>query len=138
MVRPPGEVGGGLSSISKATLPFRDREGIASDISSNSSYTRRGVGRRRHRDGMLSGVINWTSESASLGGVVPVTWRTNMSDDKSKPGGQDRKRISLTDDYEVRDWAKKFGVTTSELTTAVQRVGNDAADVEAHLKSTKK
>lgn len=57
-----------------------------------------------------------------------------MSDDKSKSGGQDRKLISLSEDYEVRDWSKKFGVTPDELKAAVKAVGNDAAAVEAHLK----
>lgn len=57
-----------------------------------------------------------------------------MSDDKSKSGGQDRKRISVNEDYEVRDWSKKFGVTPEELKAAVKAVGNDAAAVEAHLK----
>lgn len=57
-----------------------------------------------------------------------------MSDDKTKSGGQDRKRINLTEDYEVRDWSKKFGATEDELREAVQAVGNDAAAVEAHLK----
>lgn len=57
-----------------------------------------------------------------------------MSDDKTKSGGQDRKRISLREDYEVRDWSQKFGVTADELRAAVQAVGNDAAAVEAHLK----
>jgi hypothetical protein len=57
-----------------------------------------------------------------------------MSDDKSKSGGQDRKLISLSEDYEVRDWSKKFGVTAEELKAAVEAVGNDAAAVEAHLK----
>ena len=47
-----------------------------------------------------------------------------MSDDKSNPGGQNRKLISLSEDYEVRDWAKKFGGTTEELTAAVKKVGN--------------
>jgi hypothetical protein len=61
-----------------------------------------------------------------------------MSDDKSKPGGQDRKRVSVSEDYEVRDWSKKFGVTKEELTAAVKKVGNVASDVEAHLKSSKK
>ena len=56
-----------------------------------------------------------------------------MADDKTKPGGQDRTRISLTDPYEVRDWAKKFGVTEEELTAAVKKVGNSASDVQAHL-----
>lgn len=57
-----------------------------------------------------------------------------MSDDKTKSGGQDRTRISLTEDYEVRDWSKKFGVSEEELKAAVKTVGNDAVAVEAHLK----
>ncbi|WP_458233015.1 DUF3606 domain-containing protein [Roseateles sp. P5_E8] len=57
-----------------------------------------------------------------------------MSDDKSKSGGQDRTRINLSEDYEVRDWSKRFGVTAEELKAAVKAVGNDAAAVEAHLK----
>lgn len=60
-----------------------------------------------------------------------------MSDDKSKSGGQDRTRISLSEDYEVRDWSKKFGVSEDELKAAVKAVGNDAAAVEAHLKGKK-
>jgi hypothetical protein len=60
-----------------------------------------------------------------------------MSDDKTKSGGQDRSRISLSEDYEVRDWSKKFGVTPAELKAAVKAVGNDARAVEAHLKGTK-
>lgn len=60
-----------------------------------------------------------------------------MSDDKSKSGGQDRSRISLSEDYEVRDWSRKFGVTTDELKAAVKAVGNDAKAVEAHLKGRK-
>ena len=27
-----------------------------------------------------------------------------MADDKSKPGGQDRTRINVNEDYELRDW----------------------------------
>ncbi len=62
---------------------------------------------------------------------------SNMSDDKSKSGGQDRTRISLREDYEVRDWSKKFGVTADELRAAVKAVGNEAKAVEAHLKGKK-
>jgi hypothetical protein len=60
-----------------------------------------------------------------------------MPDDKSKSGGQDRKRINLNEDYEVRDWAKKFGVTPEQLRQAVTTVGNQAEDVERHLKGSK-
>jgi hypothetical protein len=60
-----------------------------------------------------------------------------MSDDKTKTGGQDRTRISLSEDYEVRDWAKKFDVTADELKAAVKAVGSEAKAVEAHLKGKK-
>lgn len=58
-----------------------------------------------------------------------------MSDDKSKSGGQDRTRINLGEDYEVRHWARKFGVTPDQLKAAVQAAGNDAKAVEEHLKA---
>jgi hypothetical protein len=57
-----------------------------------------------------------------------------MADDKSNVGGQDRTRINLSQDYEVRDWSKKFGVTPEELRAAVQAVGSNAQDVERHLR----
>lgn len=56
-----------------------------------------------------------------------------MSDDKSKSGGQDRQRISLSEDYEVRGWAAKFGVTEDALRRAVERVGDRAEDVQREL-----
>lgn len=57
-----------------------------------------------------------------------------MSDDKNQPGGQDRKRISLSEDYEVRDWSQKFGVSEDRLREAVGKVGNMADDVERELR----
>ena len=59
-----------------------------------------------------------------------------MSDDKSKTGGQDRKRINVSQDYEVRDWAARLGVTPDELREAVKAAGDEAAAVEAYLKRT--
>ena len=56
-----------------------------------------------------------------------------MADDKSKPGGQDRTRINVNEDYELRDWSKKFGVSPEELKEAVAKVGNNVADVRKHL-----
>jgi len=56
-----------------------------------------------------------------------------MSDDKSKTG-QDRKLISLTEDYEVRDWCKSLGCTEAELRAAVKAVGNSAEKVREFLK----
>lgn len=56
-----------------------------------------------------------------------------MSDDKSKTGQADRSRINLSEDYEVRDWAAKFGVTQEALRRAVERVGPMAEDVKREL-----
>lgn len=57
-----------------------------------------------------------------------------MSDNKQSSGGQDRKRINVNQDYELRDWSKKFGVTPEELKKAVASVGDRADAVEKHLK----
>lgn len=56
-----------------------------------------------------------------------------MSDDKSKTGKQDRERINVNEDYELRDWSKKFGVSKEELRKAVQSVGTSAEAVRKHL-----
>lgn len=61
-----------------------------------------------------------------------------MSDDKTKPGGQDRTRINVNEDYELRDWSKKFNVSPDQLKAAVQAVGTSAAAVEQHLKQSHK
>lgn len=59
-----------------------------------------------------------------------------MSDDKTQTGNPDRQRISLSEDYEVRDWSQKFGVSEERLRAAVQKVGNQADDVERELRGT--
>ena len=58
-----------------------------------------------------------------------------MADDKSKTGGQDRKRIDINQDYEVRDWAAKFGVTPEQLKAAVAKAGTWSDDVQKQLKA---
>jgi uncharacterized protein DUF3606 len=60
-----------------------------------------------------------------------------MSDDLSKRGGQDRKRIDVSQDWEVRDWAQRFGVSQEDVKSAVKAVGDKAADVERYLKGKK-
>ena len=60
-----------------------------------------------------------------------------MADDKRKSGGHDRTRINTSQDYELQDWAKKFGVSAEQLKAAVKAVGTNAKDVEAHLKKGK-
>lgn len=55
-----------------------------------------------------------------------------MTDDTNKTA-QDRKLISLHEDYEVRDWCKSLGCTADELKAAVKAVGNSAEAVRKHL-----
>lgn len=56
-----------------------------------------------------------------------------MADDLKQSGSPDRDRINMSENYEVRDWAKKFGVTEDELRKAVARVGDRADAVRQHL-----
>ena len=59
-----------------------------------------------------------------------------MADDKGNRGPQDRARINLTEDYEVRYWTQKFGVSKTELEKTVAKVGERAAAVAQALGKT--
>jgi hypothetical protein len=69
--------------------------------------------------------VAWALLSPSTGGQ-----HGRRSD---KGGSPDRERINLKEDYEVRDWAKKFGVSEEELWQAVAKVGDRADAVRQHL-----
>lgn len=58
-----------------------------------------------------------------------------MADDKQAVGSPDRDRISLSEDYEIRDWTTSLGVSEAELREAVDAVGNSADAVRAYLKT---
>ena len=58
-----------------------------------------------------------------------------MADDKTKTGGQDRERINVNEDYELRDWSKSLNVTPERLKEAVAAVGDRAEKVREFLKS---
>ena len=67
---------------------------------------------------------------------IPATKNTQiMSDDKNIRGPQDRSRINLQEDYEVRYWTEKFRITKEVLTEAVQEVGSVASRVEDWLRT---
>ena len=55
-------------------------------------------------------------------------------DNKKNTGTADRDRINVNEDYELRGWSEKFGVSKEVLKAAVKAVGPMAKDVEAHLK----
>ena len=56
-----------------------------------------------------------------------------MADDKTNSGGQDRARINVNEDYELRDWSQRLGVTPEKLKEAVKKVGPIAHDVKREL-----
>jgi hypothetical protein len=58
-------------------------------------------------------------------------------DDKSKITHQDAQRVNVNEDYELRDWAERFGVTKDQLKKAVEKVGPMAKDVERELQASR-
>jgi len=56
-----------------------------------------------------------------------------MADDTTNRGPQDRSRINLSEDYEVRYWTKELGVSKDELARLVQQHGNSAEKVRQEL-----
>jgi hypothetical protein len=56
-----------------------------------------------------------------------------MADDMNNRGPQDRARISLSEEHEVRYWTQALGVDKEELAAAVKAVGPSADRVRAHL-----
>lgn len=58
-----------------------------------------------------------------------------MADDRTQAGGADRSRINVNEDYELRYWSQKFGVSHDALKKAVAAVGPVAKTVEQHLKT---
>jgi hypothetical protein len=57
-----------------------------------------------------------------------------MTDDKTKHGPADAKRINVDEAYEVQYWTKEFGISAQQLRAAVKRVGVMVEDVRAELR----
>ena len=57
-----------------------------------------------------------------------------MSDSTQNRGPQDRSRISLGQDHEVRYWTQELGVSDAELRMAVAMAGSAAEDVRRFLR----
>jgi NAD(P)H-nitrite reductase large subunit len=53
--------------------------------------------------------------------------------DKAAP---DRSKISIQNDYELKYWARHFGVAQEDLRRAIEKVGNSAASVRKELQRT--
>ena len=60
-----------------------------------------------------------------------------MADDRTNRGAVDRDRINVDQDYELRYWSERLGVTPAQLRQAVEDVGPMVAKVEQHLRSAR-
>ena len=56
-----------------------------------------------------------------------------MADDLTKRAPQDRSRINLSEEYEVRYWTKELGVSADELKRLVAQHGNSTDKVRQAL-----
>jgi len=56
-----------------------------------------------------------------------------MSDNLNLAGAQDRARINIHEEHEVRYWTQALGLTKEELAAAVKAVGTSAAAVRQHI-----
>ena len=60
-----------------------------------------------------------------------------MADNPDLRGGQDRVRINMQQEHEVRYWTEKFNVSREDLQKAVASAGPMAADVEKALQGSR-
>jgi Protein of unknown function (DUF3606) len=56
-----------------------------------------------------------------------------MADDLKNRGAQDRARVNVNEDHEVRYWTQKWGVSKEQLAAAVNKVGVAADSVAREL-----
>lgn len=56
-----------------------------------------------------------------------------MSDDLKNRGPQDRARINVNEDHELRYWTETLGVSEDKLRAAVKAVGVSVEAVKKHL-----
>ncbi len=50
-----------------------------------------------------------------------------MSDDTTRQGGHDRRKVAGGEGYELRYFARKHGLTTAQAMELIRRIGNDRA-----------
>jgi hypothetical protein len=56
-----------------------------------------------------------------------------MADNLQSAGPQDRSRINVHEEWEVRYWTQELGVSKEQLQEIVKAVGPSAAAVRKHL-----
>jgi len=57
--------------------------------------------------------------------------KEDAMDDKTKRGAADRNKVAGKQDYEVRVFAEKFGLSVNQVKGLIAEHGNDRAKLEA-------
>jgi predicted DNA-binding protein YlxM (UPF0122 family) len=60
-----------------------------------------------------------------------------MADDKNIRGGQDRSRVSGSEEYELQHIADKLNVSREEVRRAIEKVGNNREKIEEYLRGNR-
>lgn len=68
-----------------------------------------------------------------LGSHAVAFKEKNMADDLKIRQPEDRKKVNVHQDHELRDWAKSLQVTKQELRDAVDKVGPDVEEIKKYL-----
>jgi hypothetical protein len=68
-------------------------------------------------------------------GISPGEGRNPMTDDKKNSREPDRSRVSGSEDYEVRDFAEKHGISAAEARDLIKRHGNDREALMAAVRA---
>ncbi len=61
-----------------------------------------------------------------------------MTDDKSKRGNADRRRVAGGEGYEVNYFARKHGITKDQAESLIKRIGHDRAKLNAAAEKLKR
>lgn len=61
-----------------------------------------------------------------------------MADNKQQVGGQDRRRVSGSEDYEVRHFAERHGLSTDQARALIRQHGNDRETLDRAAQALRK
>jgi Protein of unknown function (DUF3606) len=88
-----------------------------------------------YRFGMIRNLSRCAGNSAGV--PIACTWTEQaMPDNLQNRGPQDRSRVNLNEEWELKYWTKEFRVSEDELRKAVRKVGPSVESVRKELKVT--
>jgi hypothetical protein len=77
----------------------------------------------------------WDCAEPRRAAKVLLTKETDMADDKTRTGAQDRSRVAGGRDHELRQFAETHGVSIEQVEQLITRVGNSRQALEAAVRS---